>query len=104
MKQILLVTLLGLAFASAAAAESASERDARCEKQGEIIAKAAEARLARTREAKAKEEIMESTEEDYKTSVPLLVGYIYTLPRKDLKAADPKLAFVEQCSGFDPDK
>lgn len=104
MKQIILACSLGLMFAAPAAAETKKERVARCEKQGEIIGKAAEARLARTREAKANEAILESTEAAYHPSVPILVGHIYTLPRADLKDVDVKAAFVEQCSGFDPSK
>ncbi len=101
MKQIILACSLGFLLVAPASAETETERQARCEKQGEIIGKASEARLKRTREIKAKEAILGSTEEAYKGSVPILVGYIYTLPRSDLKKADAKLAFVEQCSGFD---
>ena len=104
MKQIILACALGVLFAAPVAAETEAERVVRCEKQGEIIAKAAEARLARTREAKANEAISETTEDAYKPSVPILVGHIYTLPRADLKDVDVKTSFVEQCSGFDPSK
>lgn len=103
MKQILLAAALGL-VAMPAIAESKKEREARCEKQGDIVALAAEARLKRTREAKAKEEILASTEEAYHGSVPLLVGFVYTQPRADLKKGGTREAFVEQCSAFDPNQ
>ncbi len=104
MKQIILACSFGLTLAAPAAAETKDERVARCEKQGEIIGKAAEARLARTREAKANTEILETTDAAYHPSVPILVGHIYTLSRGDLKDVDVKAAFVEQCSGFDPNQ
>ena len=44
-----------------------------------------------------------STEEALQGAIPLLVGYIYTLPRKDLKATDVPAVFIEQCAAFEPE-
>ena len=83
--------------------ETAQERKARCEAQGEIVTKAVALRLKRTNETKAKEAIKASTEEALQGAIPLLVGYIYTLPRKDLKANDVPAVFIEQCAAFEPE-
>jgi len=89
--------------ATTAQAETAKERQARCEAQGAIVTKAVEWRLKRKSETKAKDEIKASTEEALQGAIPLLVGYIYTLPRKDLKANDVPAVFVAQCAAFEPE-
>ncbi|MCV2894390.1 hypothetical protein [Lentibacter sp. XHP0401] len=105
MKHLLTTTVafMLMTAATTATAETAKERKARCEEQGEIVTKAVELRLKRTKEAKANEEISATTAEALLGSVPLLVGYIYTLPRKDLKGIDVPAAFIEQCSAFEPE-
>lgn len=105
MKHLLTTTVafMLMTAATTAHAETAKERKARCEAQGAIVTKAVELRLKRTNETKAKEEIKASTEEALQGAIPLLVGYIYTLPRKDLKTNDVPAAFIEQCAAFEPE-
>ncbi|WP_439109219.1 hypothetical protein [Lentibacter sp.] len=101
MKHLLTTTVAFMLMTGASTAETAEERTARCEAQGEIVAKAVELRLKRRGEAKAKDEIKATTEEAIQGAIPLLVGYIYTLPRKDLKTNDVPAAFVEQCAALE---
>ncbi len=103
MKHLIGMTLALMTAAGGALAETADERQARCEAQGEIMAQAAEMRLARRSEKRARAELLETVAEEMKTSVPIVVGYVYTLDRKDLKGADVRASFVEQCAGFVPD-
>ncbi|RFP88830.1 hypothetical protein DZK27_07940 [Rhodobacteraceae bacterium 63075] len=99
MKHLTATALALMTLPLAASAETAEEREARCAAQGDIMAKAAEMRLERRSEKRAKAELAETVDEQMKTSVPLLVGYVYTLSRKDLKGVDVRANFVEQCTG-----
>ena len=105
MKHLLPLTaaLMLLSTAPMATAETANDREARCAAQGEIVSKAVALRLKRKSETKAKTEIKASTEEALQGAIPLLVGYIYTLPRKALKANDVPAVFVAQCTAFEPE-
>lgn len=99
MKSLIGIALALMTLPFAALAETAEEREARCAAQGDIMAMAAEMRLERRSEKRAKAELLETVDEQMKTSVPLLVGYVYTLSRKDLKGVDVRANFVEQCTG-----
>jgi len=98
MKHLTGIALALMTLPLAASAETAEEREARCTAQGEIMAQAAEMRVARRSEKRAKAELLETVEERMKPSVPILVGYVYTLNRKDLKDLDVQATFVEQCT------
>ena len=97
----LIATALVLATAVPALAETEKEREYRCVAQSQIVAQAVEMRQKRKSETKAKAAILEVTDEKLAGSVPLLVGYVYTLHRKDLKQ-DISGAFKQQCSDFKP--
>lgn len=97
----LIAAALILSTAAPALAETSKQRAKRCAAQSEIVAQAVEMRTKRKSEAKAKAALLETTDEKLAPSVPILVGYVYTLNRKDLKADIPT-AFREQCSAFKP--
>lgn len=101
MKHLLTPTVAFILMAGVATSETVEERTARCAAQGEIVSKAVELRLKRKSEARAKAEINATTEEALQGAIPLLVGYIYTLSRKDLKSSDVPTAFVDQCSALE---
>lgn len=97
----LLILFLGFGMALPAHAESTKARKARCAAQGEIVSQAVEMRKKRKSEATVKETILAEVEEAYAPSVPLLVGWVYTLNRRDLKA-DVTGDFTKQCNAFKP--
>ncbi|UYV38648.1 hypothetical protein N4R57_06255 [Rhodobacteraceae bacterium D3-12] len=97
----LIAAALILAIATPALAETKRQREKRCTAQSELVAQAVEMRSKRKSEAKTKAALLETADESLAPSVPILVGYVYTLNRKDLKADIPK-AFREQCSAFKP--
>ncbi|PIE13556.1 MAG: hypothetical protein CSA70_04590 [Rhodobacterales bacterium] len=78
-------------------AETKKQRAARCEAVSEIMGQAVELRQKRKSEKKAKAVILETVDEKWATTVPILVGHVYTLPRKDLKTYD-KDVVLEQCN------
>ncbi len=81
----ILAAILMLSMSTPALAETDKERAARCAAQTEIAAQAVEMRQKRRSEARTKKTILESTDERLAPSVPLLVGFVYTLHRSDLK-------------------
>ncbi|KAA0916728.1 hypothetical protein [Aquicoccus porphyridii] len=93
--------ILMLSIATPALAETAKERAARCAAQSEIIVQAVEMRQKRRSEARAKKTILETTDDRLAPSVPLLVGFVYTLHRSDLKR-DVRGSFLEQCNAYKP--
>lgn len=97
----ILVAALALAIATPALAETQKQRDKRCDAQSQIVGQAVELRLKRRSEAKAKAAIIETVDAKLANSVPVLVGYIYTLPRQELKT-DVKGAFIAQCKAYQP--
>ncbi len=97
--RLLFATALITVTALPALAETDKKREARCAAQSEIVAQAVEMRQKRKSEAKVKEAILEGVDEKLAPSVPILVGYVYTLHRKDLKE-DISGAFKQQCSDF----
>ncbi|MDQ2089443.1 hypothetical protein [Marimonas arenosa] len=97
--QRFVIAALVAAIALPAAAETRKQRETRCAAQAEIVGQAVEMRKKRSSEAKVKEAILAETDTVYAASVPILVGYVYTLHRNDLKA-DVRGAFEEQCNAF----
>lgn len=95
----LITAALITVIAVPALAETRKQREARCAAQSEIVAQAIEMRQKRTSEAKTKEAILEGLDEKLAPSVPILVGYVFTLNRKDLKQDIPG-AFQKQCTDF----
>lgn len=100
MKTLIKLTLAATCLAGAATAETAKERAARCAVQGEMVAAAIEMRLKRQSEKKVKAALAESADDSMQEAVPLLVGYVFTLSRKDMKTLDIPTAFTEQCAAF----
>ena len=96
----LIVAALIAATALPALAETKKQRETRCAAQSEIVAQAIEMRKKRTPEAKAKQAILEGLDAKLAPSVPILVGYVYTLHRKDLDHDVPG-AFQQQCTDFE---
>jgi len=98
MRHLIAVALIATT-ALPALAETRKQRETRCAAQSEIVAQAIEMRQKRKSEAKTKEAILETLDASLAPSVPILVGYVYTLNRKDLKQDIPG-AFKTQCSEF----
>ena len=99
--RLLIIACLTLATAMPAAAETAKERAERCAAQAAIVGQAVEMRTKRKSEDKVKETILETIDPRYVPSVPMLVGYVYTLHRKDLKL-DVQASFEAQCNAYKP--
>lgn len=99
--RIAITAALILATAAPALAETRKQRKKRCLAQSEIVAQAVEMRLKKKSEAKTKAALLDGADKKIAPSVPILVGYVYTLAPKDLKA-DVPAAFKEQCSAFKP--
>ncbi|WP_137703103.1 hypothetical protein [Marimonas lutisalis] len=97
----ILTALTILSMAAPALAETQKEREKRCAAQGEIVSQAVEMRKKFRSEAKAKTAILETIDEGMAPAVPFLVGFVYTLNRKDLKQ-DVPAAFIEQCNAYKP--
>ncbi len=98
MRFLVPVTAVALALSLSPAVAGQEEE---CQMQADIVNRAVELRLDRTREKKALE-IMTSGEDEavagkYLAAVPYLVDWVYnTLKRKDLKN-DPGAAYYETC-------
>lgn len=101
MKKLMIASIC-LLVSAAAQAETVAEREARCEAQGTIVTQAVEHRLKRRSEAKARAAIAEETPAEMQGSVAPLVGYVYTLARRDVKNGKVAESFIEQCAAFDP--
>ena len=99
--RLLIAAIVILATALPVLAETRKKRAKRCAAQAEIVGQAVELRQKRRSEKKTKETILAETDEALAPSVPLLVGYVYTLNRKDLKL-DVRGAFEEQCNAYKP--
>ena len=95
-----LVPVTAAAFALSLSPAFAGQEE-ECQMQADIVNRAVELRLDRTREKKALQ-IMTSGEDEavadkYLAAVPYLVDWVYnTLKRKDLKN-DPGTSYYETC-------
>lgn len=92
--------VLMLVAAGFAAPAMAQDKQAECEAQAKIVARATELRQERKSQKKATE-IMQSGEDDaveekYLTAVPAIVDWVYLLKRKQLKE-DPSVAYLAAC-------
>lgn len=96
-----LAAALMLPIAAPAFSETEQDRAERCAAQSEIVAQAVEMRQKRRSEARTKAAILDTTDDRLAPSVPLLVGFVYTLNRKDLKL-DVTGSFLEQCTAYKP--
>ena len=99
--RLFITAVLITATALPALAETKRQRIKRCTVQAEIVGQAVEMRQKRRSEKKVKAALLEDIDEAFAPSVPLLVGYVFTLNRKDLKQ-DIQGAFQEQCAGYKP--
>lgn len=94
-----LAAILILPIAAPAVSETEQERADRCAAQTEIVLQAVEMRQKRRSEEQTKNAILDTTDEGLAPSVPLLVGFVYTLHRSDLKR-DVSGSFLEQCNAY----
>jgi hypothetical protein len=85
----------------AALAESPEQRAMRCAAQGEVLREAVVLRLRFVSERKAKQNITRATAPEMQGAVPLLVGYAYSLTRKELRQGDLAASFEAQCRALD---
>ena len=97
----LATALLILATAMPALAETDAQRAERCAAQAQIVGQAVEMRKKRQSETKVKDSLLAEVDAKLAPSVPLLVGYVFTLNRKDLKL-DVAASFAEQCTAYNP--
>ncbi len=84
--------------AGAAAAQSADKKEY-CGHQGDIVAAIAQAKLDRVREADANAHVVKNATwpEKYNVAIPLYVGEIYKLKRRDLKNNDMGAQWKQAC-------
>ncbi len=97
----ILTAILILSTAAPAFAESRKQRIARCAAQADIVGQAVEMRQKRKSEKKVKAALAETVEAKYAPSIPMLVGWVYTLNRKDL-TPEIKGEFQDQCAAYKP--
>ncbi|GAA6207147.1 hypothetical protein NBRC116601_04400 [Cognatishimia sp. WU-CL00825] len=83
---------------SAQADEGATAKENSCQAQSDIVAKAVEMRRSGKREGRVKRTLAKdaSIAEEFQPAVPLLVGWVYTLPKADLKL-EPGAAYLTTC-------
>ena len=98
MRPILAAALI-LSLAAPALAESRKQREERCAAQSEIVRQAIEMRQQKADEVRVQEAILAGADERLAASVPILVGYVFSLGEDDLKQ-DVPAAFAEQCAAF----
>ncbi len=95
-----LLTIALICSAPFAWAEDATDADdpkvVSCQAQASIVTQAASLRSEGKRERKVKRLVTEEMDEAMKPAVPLLVGWVYTLPKGDLDK-DPGPAYYEAC-------
>ncbi len=95
----LIAAVLITATALPASAETDKQRQARCAAQSGIVAQAIEMRKENTPEAEAQQAILDGMDEKLAPSVPILVGYVYSL-ESDAMQQDITGAFKQQCADF----
>jgi len=84
-------------------AETTEQRTERCAAQNAIVEQAIDLRLKRKSEAKAKEIILSDDSElaqKYATSVPSMVGLIYSMKRRDVRELDTS-SFEAACLAYE---
>ncbi|MGR3714833.1 MAG: hypothetical protein ACU0A6_17125 [Shimia sp.] len=78
----------------------AQDKQAECEAQAKIVARATELRQDRKSQKKTTEMMQagedDAVEEKYLAAVPAIVDWVYLLKRKQLKE-DPSAAYLEAC-------
>ena len=99
--RLFLSAILALAVAFPALAETRKERAARCAAQADIVAQAVEMRRKMKSEKKVRAALGQTIDAKYAPSITPLVGFVFTLPRKDLKS-DVAGAFTKQCEAYKP--
>ncbi len=96
-----LVALLLPAFApSTATAETKRAREKRCAEQAVLVGKAIEMRRAESTQAQVLEALADEASRKVVRTVPILVGYVFSLPDEALSDEIPA-AFAEQCASFE---
>lgn len=98
MKQKVLSPIVAMSLMTGAAFADESAKEAQCTAMSSIVTKLVDLRQDRKNERRAVRTLTndETIEEGWKPAVPLLAGWVYTLPEADLKL-EPGKAYFDAC-------
>ncbi|MGH1465122.1 MAG: hypothetical protein ACRBBQ_07150 [Cognatishimia sp.] len=98
--RLLLCAAVLMSALSVQAEEGDVSKETSCQAQSDIVTKAVDMRRSGKRENRVKRTLAkdETIVEQFQPAVPLLVGWVYTLPRADLKL-EPGAAYLTACLG-----
>lgn len=99
MKRIGVVAAVAAFGLSAAVADASTQKREYCGHQGDIVAALSQAKLDRVPERQASAHVIESATwpAKYNAAVPIYVGEVYKLKRRDLKNTDLGAQWAEAC-------
>lgn len=94
-----LATVLALGVSAGHMAEASSEKQEYCGHQGDIVAALRQAKLDRVPERQAQAHVIASATwpAKYNAAVPIYVGEIYKINRRDLKTTDLGAQWTQTC-------
>lgn len=95
----LVASFLAMAVWSTGSVAATTEKQAYCGYQGAIVAAVSQARLDRVPEGKASDHVLAQATwpEKYNVAVPIYVGEVYKLKRRDLKKVDLGKQWEQAC-------